>query len=100
MSLAFRQSCKWSAMNLSETQLQFFPNLADGYLNKRSQKKGTRLDHKDNFYADDAAFIFLSKKYLIKGTTFVRESFAQFASKSTSDQEKRTQSQKQKQCIS
>ena len=30
---------KWSAMNLSETQLQFYPNLADGYLNKRSQKK-------------------------------------------------------------
>ena len=69
---------KWSSMNLSEPQLQFFPNLADGYLNKRSQKKGTRLNHKDNFYADDADFIFLTKEDLIKGTTFVHKTFAQF----------------------
>ena len=30
------------------------------------------------FYANNAAFIFLTKDDLIKGTTFVRESFAQF----------------------
>ncbi|MCP4744834.1 MAG: reverse transcriptase family protein, partial [Desulfobacteraceae bacterium] len=69
---------KWDSMNLSKPQLRYFPNLADGYLNRRSQKKGTPLDHKDTFYADDAAFVFLTKNDLIKGTTFVRESFAQF----------------------
>ena len=69
---------KWSAMKLSEPKLIFFPDEAEGFLNKRSQKKGTPLDHKDTFYADDAAFIFLTKEDLIKGTTFVKETFAQF----------------------
>ena len=45
----------------------------------RSSKSGTHLvDHKGTFYADDSAFIFLSKTDLIKGTEFVRSSFAQF----------------------
>jgi hypothetical protein len=52
---------KWSAMNISAPQLQYFPNEAKGFLNKRSQQKGTPLDHKDTFYANDAAFIFLTK---------------------------------------
>ena len=57
---------KWSAMNLSQPQLQFYPNENEGFLNRRSQKSSTRLDHKDTFYADDAAFIFLTKEDLIK----------------------------------
>ena len=72
---------KWPDMKLLQPQLHHFTNENDGFLNKRSQKKGTRLDHKDTFYADDAAFIFLTKEDLIKGTTFVQKSFAQFGLK-------------------
>jgi hypothetical protein len=68
---------KWSSVDLASPQLEWYPN-AKGFLNKRSPKSGTRLDHKDTFYADDSAFIFLSKTDLIKGTEFVRSSFAQF----------------------
>jgi len=65
-------------MELSEPELLFYPNEDDGFLNKRSQKKGTRLDHKDTFCANDTAFIFLTKEDLIKGTTFIKNSFSQF----------------------
>ena len=60
---------KWSFVDLASPQLEWYPN-AKGFLNKRSPKSGTRLreDHKDTFYADDSAFIFLSKKDLIIGT--------------------------------
>ena len=69
---------KWSFVDLASPQLEWYPN-AKGFLNKRSPKSGTRLDHKDTFYADDdSAFIFLSKTDLIKGTEFGRSSFAQF----------------------
>jgi hypothetical protein len=68
---------KWSFVDLASPQLEWYPN-AKGFLNKRSPKSGTRLDHKETFYADDSAFIFLSKTDLIKGTEFVRSSFAQF----------------------
>ena len=68
---------KWSSVDLASPQLEWYPN-AKGFLNKRSPKSGTHLDHKDTFYADDSAFIFLSKTDLIKGTEFVRSSFAQF----------------------
>jgi len=50
---------KWSSVDLASPQLEWYPN-AKGFLNKRSPKSGTRLDHKDTFYADDSAFIFLS----------------------------------------
>jgi exonuclease III len=68
---------KWSSLGLAEPQLEWFPN-AGAHLNKRSQKSGTSLDHKDDLYADDAAFIFLTKSDLIKGTQFVKECFALF----------------------
>ena len=68
----------WSAKKLSESELEYFPNESNGFLNKRSQKTGTRLSHKDTFYADDAAFIFLSKDDLIEGTIFVQKSFTRF----------------------
>ncbi len=69
---------KQSSVDLASPHLEWYPN-AKGFLNKRSPKSGTRLDHKDTFYADDdSAFIFLSKTDLIKGTEFVRSSFAQF----------------------
>ena len=70
--------CKWSDMKLSQPQLQYYPNEPDSFLNKRSQKKGTCLDHKDTFYADGTAVILLTKEDLITGTTFVQKSFAQF----------------------
>lgn len=70
--------CSWNnKMQLATPQLEWYPN-AEGYLNKRSPKSGTHLDHKDTFYADDSAFIFLSKEDLIKETQFVKDSFAKF----------------------
>ena len=36
---------KWTDMDLSQPQLIYFPNETEGYLNKRSQKKGAYLDH-------------------------------------------------------
>ena len=70
--------CKGTAKNLSQPKLQYFQNENEGYFNKQSQKTGTRLNHKDTFYAYEATFIFLSKDYLIRGTFFVQRSFAQF----------------------
>ena len=55
----------WKAQNQLEPELQYFLNESDGYLNKRSQKTGANLQHKDTFYSDDAAFIFLTKEDLI-----------------------------------
>ena len=45
---------------------------------QKKYKKGTTLDHKDTFYADDSAFIFLSKEDLQTGTEFVSDTFLQF----------------------
>jgi hypothetical protein len=36
------------------------------------------LHHNATLYADDSTFIFLSKADLITGTTFVKDTFAQF----------------------
>lgn len=58
--------------------LQWFPT-SKSFLNKRSQNKNSHtLDHKDTFYADDSAFIFLSEEDLIKGTEFVNNTFQSF----------------------
>ena len=70
----------WSctAKKLSEPELEYFLNESNGFLNKRSQKTGTCLSHKDTFYANNAAFTFLSKDNFIIGTIFIQNSFAQF----------------------
>lgn len=58
--------------------LQWFPS-SKSFLNKRSQSKSSHvLDHKDTFYADDSAFIFLTEDDLIEGTIFVNETFQKF----------------------
>ena len=58
--------------------LKYFPSESDGFLNKRSTKKGAPLHHNAALYADDSAFIFLSKADLIAGTILVQKTFAQF----------------------
>ena len=58
--------------------MRYFSNENEGFLNKQSQKTGTHLNHKDIFYAENTTFIFLSKDDLIRGTSFVQRSFAQF----------------------
>lgn len=58
--------------------LQWFPS-TKSFLNKRSLSKSScALEHKDTFYADDSAFIFLAEDDLIKGTNFVYETFQKF----------------------
>ena len=77
MKLQRREEKRFQAQNLSEPELQHFPNESDSFLNKRSQKTGVTLQHKDTFYADDAAFNFLTKEDLINGTTFIQKTFSQ-----------------------
>ena len=69
---------KWSANQIQTPDLKYFPCESDGFLNKRSSKKGTPLHHNAALYADDSAFIFLSKANLIAGTILVQQTFAQF----------------------
>jgi hypothetical protein len=91
---------KWSSLNLIEPDLQYFPDKSQGFLNRKSAKPGTRLDHKDTFYANDAAFIFLSKEDLTKGTTFVQKPSPNSASRSTLAADQTMLNPKPKQCIS
>jgi len=51
-----------------------------GSLTQRSTKTkdNVKLDHNKSFYADDAAFIFLSFEDLITGTKHIRDHFQQF----------------------
>ena len=59
------------------------PNLStstENYINKHETAK-SRLQpftFYQSFYADDAAFVFLSRKELIEGTTYIKEGFAWF----------------------
>jgi len=68
----------WSTMNIATPDLKFFPSEDNGCLSIRSSKKSSPLHHNATLYADDSAFIFLSKADLITGTTFVKDTFAQF----------------------
>ena len=69
---------KWSSNQIQTPDLKYFPSESDGFLNKRSTKKGAPLHHNAALYADDSAFIFLSKADLIAGTILVQQTFAQF----------------------
>jgi hypothetical protein len=62
---------KWSTKQMKMPDLKYFPSESDGFLNKRSTKKGAPLHHNAALYADDSAFIFLSKAHLIAGTILV-----------------------------
>ena len=68
----------WSTMSIQTPDLKFFPSESEGLLSTRSTKKGSPLHHNTTLYADDSAFIFLSKADLITGTIFVQNTFAQF----------------------
>jgi hypothetical protein len=69
---------KWSSNQIQTPELKYFPSESDGFLNKRSTKKGTPLHHNAALYVDDSAFIFLSKANLIAGTILVQQqTFAQ-----------------------
>jgi hypothetical protein len=58
-------------MSIQTPDLKFFPSESEGLLSTRSTKKGSPLHHNTALYADDSAFIFLSKADLITGTIFV-----------------------------
>jgi hypothetical protein len=68
----------WATMKIATPALNYFPSEINGCLSVRSSKKSTPLHHNATLYADDSAFIFLSKSDLITGTTFVKDTFAQF----------------------
>ena len=69
----------WSTMSIQTPDLKYFPSESEGLLSTHSTRKGTpHLHHNTTLYADDSAFIFLSKADLITGTIFVQKSFAQF----------------------
>ena len=70
--------CNLKVQNLSEPKLQYFLNESKGYLHKRSTRTGTSLNHKDTYYTNDTAFIFLTKEDLINRTTFFQKSITQF----------------------
>ena len=71
----------WSTMNIATPALKYFPSEDNGCLSICSSKKSTTLHHNATLYADDSAFIFLSTAELITGTTFVKDTFAQFGLK-------------------
>ena len=52
-----------------------------GSLTRRMTKDLIPLHHSKSLYADDGAFIFLSKEDLIEGTKFIRDSFSSFGLK-------------------
>ena len=58
---------KWSTMQIKTPNLKYFPSKSEGFLNKQTTKKGAPLHHNAVLYADDSAFIFLSKADLIAG---------------------------------
>ena len=69
----------WSTMNIATPDLKYFTSEEDnGCLSIHSSKKSSPLHHNATIYADDSTFIFLSKADLITGTTFVKDTFAQF----------------------
>ena len=68
----------WSTMSIQAPDLKYFPSENEGLLNTRSTKKGSPLHHNATLYADDSAFIFLSKADLTTDTTFIQKTFAQF----------------------
>jgi hypothetical protein len=72
----------WSTMNIATPALKYFPSEDNGYLSIHSNKKTAPLHHNATLSTDDSAlFIFLSKPVLITGTTFVKDTFAQFGLK-------------------
>ena len=68
----------WSTQKIATPDLKYFPSEKNGNLSIRSNKKSQPLHHNTTLYADDSAFIFLSKEDLITGTTFVKNTFANF----------------------
>jgi hypothetical protein len=69
---------QWSTKQIKTPDLKYFPSESDGFLNKRSTKKGAPLHHNAALYADALAFIVLSKANLIAGTILVQQTFARF----------------------
>ena len=70
-------------MNIATPTLKDFPSESNGCLVSihSSKKSATLVHHNVIVYADDSASTFLSNSNLITGTTFVKDSFAQFGLK-------------------